>query len=157
MFKRIVMFFVFIVVTFYAVEIRGFAVETSDNASEGRKPLEKKVKYVKSKDGVKALMAFARTRGNMVKELNDETENYENIDKAITEGVLEKGKSALSIEKKYGKPVIALTEDKGKQKEWIYKKSKDSYFTGPKIYLFFDEQEKLVSWEKTAVRNMPSE
>ncbi|MBU0683195.1 MAG: hypothetical protein ABIH85_00070 [Candidatus Omnitrophota bacterium] len=149
MLKKIGTVFLFVTIACFACEICGFTNDASDKISHHQKPRKKKIKYVKSKDAVKTLIAFAKSRGDMIKELNAETENYESMDKAITDDVLLKGESADLIEKKYGKPVITLTKPGEKQIEWVYKKADDSYFTGSKIRLFFDEEKKLLSWEKT--------
>ena len=117
--------------------------EKTNIASENNKT--KKVKYAKIKGGLKNLLNFARSRKSMVKELNQETENYENIKKAIKKGRLEKGMNASLVQKKYGKGVITLPEGKNAE-VWVYKKGEQSHFTLEKIYLNFDAEGKLIDW-----------
>ena len=116
------------------------------DVSDGAKKT-KKVKYVKSKGGLKNLINFSRSRKGMIKELNSETKSYQNIKEAIESGGLEKGMDAESLRERYGNPVIVLP-DEIKGVEWIYKQGKESYFTGEKIYLRFDEDDKLSEWSE---------
>lgn len=123
-------------------------------ASEDNKA--KKVKYTKIKGGLKNLLNFARSRKGMVKELNQETKNYENIKKALKKGRLEKGMNASLVQKRYGKGVITLSEGKNAE-VWVYKSGKESYFKGAKIYLNFNEEKRLTGWREEGVSTSSQE
>ncbi len=117
----------------------------TNSASEDNKT--KKVKYKKIKGGLKNLLNFARSRKSMIKELNQETKNYENLKKAIKKGRIEKGMNASLVQKRYGKGVISLPEDKNAE-VWVYKSGKESYFNADKIYLNFSVEGKLTGWKE---------
>jgi len=151
---------VMVVVSFLCFVPRvGFCEEAASDgktnvASEDNKT--KKVKYKKIKGGLKNLLNFARSRKSMVKELNQETENYENIKKAIKKERLEKGMSTSRVQKKYGKGVIILSDDKNAE-VWVYKKGTESHFTLEKIYLNFDAEGKLIDWRHEGISSSSQE
>ncbi|MFC1479862.1 hypothetical protein ACFL5Y_00220 [Candidatus Omnitrophota bacterium] len=116
-------------------------------AAKAKPDKKKPVKWVKSKYGVKALMKLSKDRGKMVKEYKQETENYKKVEKAIARGQLAKGESATRIEKRYGAPVITFTDAKNKTRQWVYKPGNLSFFSGEKIYLIFDNEDKLIEWK----------
>ena len=107
---------------------------------------KKRVKYVKSKNGLKSLMTFAKDRGSMVQEYKEETENYRKVRTALDRGMLKHGESASRIKRKYGEPVIMLPEENGKFVKWIYKPGDKTFFSERKVYLIFDENDKLLGW-----------
>jgi len=116
------------------------------DGSEGIKKT-KKVKHVKSKGGLKKLINFSRSRKKMIEELNSETKSYRNVKEAIASGGLVKGMDAANLRERYGNPVIVLP-DEVKGEQWVYKEGKESYFTGEKIYLKFDKDDKLAEWSE---------
>jgi hypothetical protein len=117
--------------------------ETSAKEKSGSK---KKVKYVKSKYGLKALMELAKNRGSMIQEFRRETENYRKVKVALDHGELKYGETASRIKSKYGEPVIMLSEEKGRLTKWVYKPGQKSFFSGEKVYLVFGEDDKLIGW-----------
>ena len=108
---------------------------------------KKKNKYVKPKGWLDHLMQISKARGDMEEELKEETESYSNVKKAIDQEKIKEGQSAQVIAKQFGAPSIKLVENDKIHKRWVYKKGGTSYFEGEKIYLFFDENNKLVGWE----------
>lgn len=108
----------------------------------------KKVKWVKSKWGLDALIKLSGDRSKMVREYNKETENYDELKKGINHGQLEKGESASSIRKRWGEPVISFLEENGQGERWVYKPGEVSFFDDEKIYLFFDAQGTLINWQE---------
>jgi hypothetical protein len=106
-----------------------------------------KRKYVKSKYGIKALLTLSRDRGAMVKEYEKETKNYRKVKKAIDHGQLKKEESASKIKKMYGDPVVVLTDKEGKIFKWVYKPGNVSFLDNKKVYLIFNQNEKLVDWK----------
>ena len=132
---------VIILVLFLSCCIPGDAVRAEEKA--GRK---KPVKYVKSKDGIKALMAFAKSHGKMIQELKEETENYRKIAAALDRGQLKHGESAKRIKTRYGEPVIVLSEEGERLTKWVYKPSDKSFFSDEKVYLIFNKENELIGW-----------
>ncbi len=115
---------------------------------------KEKVKWVKSKTGVKSLMTFAKDRDAMIKEYGEETSDYGKIKSAIDNGHLEVGEEAERIAKKYGDPIVAIEESGGDIVRWVYKPGDETYFKGSKVYLFFDQTERLMDWQEI---NKPQE
>ncbi|MBL7157869.1 MAG: hypothetical protein ISS92_06925 [Candidatus Omnitrophica bacterium] len=88
------------------------------------------------------LMAVGESQKAMEKELAKETKAYKTIKKAIEKGLIKKGESADEIRRRYGAPVITLSDEQYAEK-WVYKPGYASYFDGIKIYLFFDSDKTL--------------
>ncbi|MFC1570754.1 hypothetical protein ACFL4E_03115 [Candidatus Omnitrophota bacterium] len=109
---------------------------------------KKKVKWVKSKTGIKSLMTFAKDRNAMIKEYGRETANYKEIKSAVDNGHLEVGDDAQKIAKRYGDPVVVVPESEGDITRWVYKPGDETYFKGSKVYLFFDQTERLMDWQE---------
>jgi len=109
---------------------------------------KKKVKWVKSKTGLKSLITYSKDRNAMVKEYKKETSKYQKVKKAVSEERLEVGETTEDISKKYGDPIVIVSESGGDLLRWVYKPSKDSFFKGEKIYLFFDQFGRLMDWQE---------
>ena len=86
------------------------AANTSEAAAKAQKT--KKVKYVKSKYGLKALIELSKARAAMIKELEGDTKNYDKVKNAVSRNALDKGESCEKIRKTYGEPVIILRKRK---------------------------------------------
>ena len=108
---------------------------------------EEKVKYEKVPGATEALIKVGKSQAEMMQVAREETRNYEKIRNAIHNGRLEENQIAQDIEKKYGKPVVILPARKGSLERWVYKPAEVSFFSGQKIYLFFNENMELVRWE----------
>ncbi len=108
---------------------------------------EKKVKWVKSKHGLEALIDFSKDRGRMIEDYNDETHNYVAVMEAFLDGQLVKGTSKDEVRKRFGSPVIELPDRGGASEEWVYKPAAVSFFDKEKIYLIFDKEGNLSEWE----------
>ncbi len=104
------------------------------------------VEYEKFKGGLGSLIAFGRTRAEMVRQYNAETKSYNSIKKAVDSGQLREGDAASTVKRRYGDPVITLTDDRDSTTKWIYKPAEASFSSNQKIYLTFDENDKLVEW-----------
>ena len=118
-----------------------------EGEADAAKKKKDDVKWVKSKTGISSLMTLSKDRGSMIKELNEETENYDKVKGAFDDGRFKKGQSVDEIKKKYGDPVVEMTEQDGVTVRWVYKPSEAVFFTGPKISLFFDAEGNLIEWE----------
>ena len=111
------------------------------------KEKEKKVKWVKSKTGISSLMTLSKDRGAMEADYKKETKNYEAVREAIDKGALTKGMSGDEVSKKYGDAIMILSEADGGKTRWVYKLAAVNYFSGSKVYLFFNSTGELESWE----------
>jgi hypothetical protein len=129
-----------------SVFIAAVIVPGDVSAATGTKP--EKVKWVKSKTGIKSLMSLSSDRGDMIKEYNDETKNYENIKAAIDQGELKEGMEGAKIARQYGLPVILLEDPDSDDTRWVYKPGDVSFLdAGEKAYLTFDANQTLISWK----------
>jgi len=81
----------------------------------------------------------------MEKELRKETRTYEKLRRYIELEKLTLGFESGFIERKVGLPVIQFQEENGQK--WVYKPATSSWFDEDKIYLYFNEDNKLQSWE----------
>lgn len=77
--------------------------------------------------------------------IKQETENFRKIKDYINSNKIEKGMSSELAVKKFGKPILVLS-DSGAEK-WSYKPSDADWIGGEKIYLFFNNEDKLFDWE----------
>jgi hypothetical protein len=109
---------------------------------------DEKVKWVRSKTGLNSLMTLSKDRGVMVRDLEGETKNYDKIARALEDDKLTQGQKAEDIIKRYGEPVVGLPYRSGELTRWVYKPYEATFFEGPKISLFFDDQGDLIRWEK---------
>ena len=107
----------------------------------------KRIRYVKSKHGLKALIELGKSREGMIREINGETQSYRRVRDAIDHGRLKKGESASHIRNRYGEPVVILSERNGELTKWVYKAGTASFFSSEKTYLVFNTGGELVGWE----------
>ncbi|MFQ5952174.1 MAG: hypothetical protein ACE5JK_02055 [Candidatus Omnitrophota bacterium] len=108
---------------------------------------KKRVRWVKSKHGVKALIQLSKSQASMVKAAEKETRNYNKVKQAIAGGTLEKGKTAASVRKTIGEPVIILSREGETLTKWIYKPGYVTVFSDKKVYLIFNEDDELIDWK----------
>ena len=132
---------------YFFITMALLALFVNEAEAQKRRPREKKVKYVKPKGWLGHLMQISRQRDDMQKELKNETKAYESVRKAVDRRELRAGEAASKIEKEYGRPVIKLSENDNVHTRWVYKPGDATYFTGEKICLFFDGEDKLEKWE----------
>ncbi|MBI3252697.1 MAG: hypothetical protein HYZ52_05240 [Candidatus Omnitrophica bacterium] len=71
---------------------------------------------------------------------------FQNVKEAAKKGILAPPLSGEEIRKQFGEPVVILTA--GAEKKWAYKSRRATWFSGPKIYLFFDKEEHLTRLEE---------
>ena len=92
-------------------------------------------------EGVSALKELDKSQAEIRKDLAQETEVFNSLEKAITGGTVKKGASKKEIVKKVGEPVVVIEDSEGYmgREKWVYKPASSSFFKGAKIYLFFDK------------------
>lgn len=96
--------------------------------------------------GLKELMEVGRNQAAIGKALKKETKNYNKVKKAIISEKLKEGILADKIRKRYGEPIIGIFDEKKNAYKWLYMPATSTHFKGEKIYLFIDEEDKLVGW-----------
>ncbi|MFH1797749.1 MAG: hypothetical protein ABH844_00150 [Candidatus Omnitrophota bacterium] len=107
---------------------------------------EKKIRYIRSKYGIKALTEIDKNREKMTTAYEKETKNYTAVKNALISNNLQKGDPAVKITGLYGNPVIILSEYSGTKSKWLYKPHSASFFSKEKIYLIFDNNNNLSGW-----------
>lgn len=107
---------------------------------------DKKIKWVKSKTALSSLMALSKDREEMLADYKQETKNYRSVKTAADQGLLTKGMSAEEVREKYGDAVVIISDDEKEMTMWVYKNSAYSFFSGQKLYLFFNNSKELISW-----------
>lgn len=96
---------------------------------------------------LKTLMEIGKSQAAIAKSLKKETKNYKRVKKAIISGKLEEGMLADKIRKRYGEPIIDMYDKKRDAYKWLYMPATSTHFEGEKLYLFIDEEGKLVGWK----------
>jgi hypothetical protein len=129
-----------------AILLIAFLVIVLASAAARADDKKEKVKWVKSKTGINSLMTLSNDRKDMIKDLEGETKNYDKIKKAIDQNTMVKGQGMDEIKRKYGEPVIEVPGKDGAPTRWSYKPSETTFFDGPKISLFFDDNSSLTGW-----------
>ncbi|MGB2631085.1 MAG: hypothetical protein WBD24_02275 [Candidatus Omnitrophota bacterium] len=123
------------------------SVPGSLRSQEEKKSTSSKVKYVKSKHGVRALIKLGKSQASMAKEVERQTRNYNKVLEAINDGDLKKGQTASSVQKAVGEPVIILSREGQEVVKWVYKPGNVTFFEDEKVYLMFDKNDELVDWK----------
>ena len=95
--------------------------------------------------GLKMLVQLGRDNKLKQRALKQETKNFQSVKKYIDDNKIKKGISAKYAIKKFGEPVLVLSDSEGEK--WAYKRSDVDWVGGEKIYLFFDKEGKLLDWE----------
>lgn len=91
------------------------------------------------------LIEVGRSEEYKQEALKQETTSFNRVKKCIRENTIEKGISKKAAVSKFGRPVL-MTPKEGYEK-WAYKPGDSDWFGGEKIYLFFDKNDKLISWK----------
>lgn len=83
--------------------------------------------------------------GEKAKISKEHQASYEKISRAMARQELKPGVSLKKIVSTYGKPASA--DRKNGHERWLYRSSKGPQMERPWIFLYFDENGKLLSWE----------
>lgn len=93
--------------------------------------------------GLGELREIAAAQADAQRAYTAETRAYESVKAAINSGAIKKGQLQKDIKSRYGEPVVNTRESETGRDKWIYKPAKSSFFSGPKIYLYFDKNNNL--------------
>jgi hypothetical protein len=96
-------------------------------------------------DAIHTLIGLGHNEKLKARAIKQETENFHNLKRYIIEEKIQKGITKEAASKKFGQPVVILSENRGQ--EWIYKPGQASWLGGEKIYLYFNESGTLEEWE----------
>ena len=96
-------------------------------------------------DAIHTLIGLGQNEKLKARAIKQETENFHKVKRYIIEGKIKKGITKEAASKKFGQPVVILSENSGQ--EWIYKPGQASWLEGEKIYLYFNESGMLEEWE----------
>jgi hypothetical protein len=88
-------------------------------------------------EGLNTLIEISKDQADIQKEYSEETRNYENVKRCVDSGSLVKGQDKKTIGDKFGLPVVVVGEYGTNREKWIYKPASSSFFSGPRISLFF--------------------
>ncbi len=94
-------------------------------------------------DGLGSLIEASSGMDKAQKAYDAETAQFEKLKAALEGGAIVKGMSRGDISKKYGKPQVSFRESSSKRLKWVYKPGTSDYFTGMKIYMFFNDDGSL--------------
>ncbi|MDD5428268.1 MAG: hypothetical protein PHI58_03405 [Candidatus Omnitrophica bacterium] len=93
--------------------------------------------------GLGELRKIAAAQADAQREYKEETKAFERVKNAIDSGYIKKGQTKKEIKDRYGEPVVNTRETETRRDKWIYKPASSSFFSGVKIYLYFDRDDKL--------------
>jgi len=101
-------------------------------------------------EGLSTLIEISKDQADIQKEYSEETRNYENLKRGVDGGSVVKGQNKRIVGDKFGAPVVVVGEYGTDREKWIYKPASSSFFSGPRISLFFTKDGLLdqVSVEK---------
>jgi len=89
------------------------------------------------------LMEIARAQKDAQAAYVMETKTYERVKSAAEKGAIRKGQAKRDIKNRCGEPVVSITDSTTGREKWIYKPASSSFFSGAKIYLYFDKDGNL--------------
>lgn len=93
---------------------------------------------------LKKLQGLAESATLQEEVLKTEAKSYSKAEEFINSPDIKKGVSADFILERCGEPVARADHSR----RWVYKPPSSTFFKGEKIYLIFDENNKLISWRK---------
>ncbi len=99
-------------------------------------------------EGLDTLIEVGESQKAIAKEQEQETKSFEAVKRAIESGKIKEGQPKGSIRDGYGEPVI-VTREAGNREKWVYMPAASTFFKGVKVYLFFDESDRLTEIKVT--------
>ncbi len=103
---------------------------------------------VDQNDQITALEKYDESKAEIAKYVKKQEENFNRLKDDIKNGLLQKGSSEGEIVFNYGDPVFCKDAAlQGAVKKSCLYRYPTKYFDTNKVYLNFDENDKLYSWE----------
>ncbi len=108
-------------------------------------------------DKLLVLKDMSDEQARMQKYIEEQDKKFEKLLKAVKDRTLVKNVRDQSIVRMYGEPLGKREVEKNNQKleRWNYRYQM-TYFESEKVYLYFNEEKRLVGWEHVA-GNLPDE
>lgn len=94
-------------------------------------------------EGLQTLIQAGKSMGEIQKALAEETRSYEQVKQGVDSGRIKRGASKNDIIAEYGEPVVSNTDAQTNREKFIYMPATSSAFSGPKIYLYFGNNDTL--------------
>lgn len=101
-------------------------------------------------EGIATLNAVGKDEKVQREALLKDDSNFKKIKAAISQKKLTLNLTSTEAARLYGNPVAVVSQ--GTASKWVFKGQESGLLGGPKIYLFFDESNRLTGWE--CVRNV---
>ncbi|HDZ76816.1 MAG TPA: hypothetical protein ENH41_01875 [Candidatus Omnitrophica bacterium] len=96
---------------------------------------------------IDTLEALAAERDVQDKIIELDRKNFNSLKKAVKDDTIKAGLSELDIKKLYGEPILIKDSDISQADKVLIFTEPLKYFNTEKVYLYFSEDEKLVSWQ----------
>lgn len=93
--------------------------------------------------GLGELMEIASAQKDAQRTYTEETKAFNRVKAAIDDGTIKVGITQKEVKRRYGEPVVSMTDSATGREKWAYKPAKSSFFSGIKIYLCFDKDKNL--------------
>jgi hypothetical protein len=99
-------------------------------------------------DQLLTIKAYSDNKDLQEKFILQQNQNFKKLLAAVKDGTLEPGTTHRVILKEFGAPILSrLTAADGKDLDvWLYRYATE-YFNSEKVYLYFDQEGKLVKWD----------
>lgn len=98
-------------------------------------------------EGLGTLSALSQNRSEMDVYMRRQAEGYSRLMRDYEDGVLQKGLSEKGIVSRYGDPVYCRASGDSSGKICLYRHPAE-YFPSSRIYLSFDDEDRLVLWDR---------
>ncbi len=108
-----------------------------------------------SREGIQTLLELKKDEEWQQAYLEQELRAFEAVHKAIADGEINPGQLAGQVAEQVGDPIERYPDD-GLER-WLYHDARDGWFDRPKIYLYFDNEERLVKWKCIGIECRESE
>jgi hypothetical protein len=103
-----------------------------------------------SAEELQGLMTLKRLSGNQAQQekyMKIQEAKFKKLLRYIKDGKLEKGRSRKWVLSAFGEPILTKTiDDDAYLKEFLMYRHPDQFFGSERVYLYFNENESLVSW-----------
>ena len=90
--------------------------------------------------GIDSLIEVGKSMADINKAMDEETETFDRVKKAVDSGAVKKGISKSEIRSRYGEPVIESDDSATGREKWVYKPAASTFFKGVRIDLLFDDK-----------------
>lgn len=97
------------------------------------------------KADLSTLIELKKTQDFEEQYVKEKVNNFNELSTKLSRGDLKKGDLKDDVIIKAGKPVLRVEKQKGET--FVYRPLNENWFSGPKIYLYFDRENRLDHWK----------